>query len=274
MRNQFFPMVLACTIFAAPATAFAGDDTLPSAPTPTIVLQPAAAPLNVFAPPAVSPVHMRAFSSVGVDVKAGIDGIGFDVATPLSNHFNLRAMASFFSVDTSFNTDGIQTDATLHLGNAGAALDWFPFAGGFHLSPGVWFYDNNHASGNSVVPGGQTFTLSNSTYTSSADDPVRGTSYLDFGASAAPTLTVGWGNLIPRSGRHFSFPVEVGFAVARQPAISYTLAGSACDQYGCMDVATDPEIQANLKQEQRDINSDLAPLRFFPILSAGVGYRF
>ena len=42
----------------------------------------------------------------------------------------------------------------------------------------------------------------------------------------------------------------------------------------CVDIATDPTSQADMKQEQTDINNDLNGLRFFPILTVGLSYKF
>ena len=49
-----------------------------------------------------------------------------------------------------FEDDGITLDATLTLRSASAHLDWFPFGGGFHLSPGVMLYNGNQM--NAVAP--------------------------------------------------------------------------------------------------------------------------
>jgi len=39
-------------------------------------------------------------------------------------------------------------------------------------------------------------------------------------------------------------------------------------------VATDPTTQANLQQEINQVNSDLKPLSFYPIISQGFSVRF
>jgi hypothetical protein len=43
----------------------------------------------------------------------------------------------------------------------------------------------------------------------------------------APGLTVGFGNAIPRSGKHF--PFEFGFYYVGQPGVKIGFTGSACD---------------------------------------------
>lgn len=218
-----------------------------------------------------------AFSTVAVGAKVGILGIGFEAATPLSMHLNLRAGASFFSYTDNLTSDGITYNANLQLRSSEASLDYFPWAKGFHISPGALLYDGNRISGRANVPGGQTFTLNDTTYTSSTTDPVNGSGGVTFN-KAAPKLTVGWGNLVPRSGRHFSVPFEVGFAYVGDPKVALNLNGTACyTSQGvpyCADVATDPTIHANVVAQQQKLANDAAPARFFPILSTGFAYRF
>ena len=209
--------------------------------------------------------------------KVGLFGLAFEAATPLTTHLNLRAGGNFFSYSDTLTSDGISYNANLHFRSSEASLDYFPWAKGFHISPGALLYNGNEITGNANVPAGQTFTLNGTTYTSSASDPVRGNGSVTFN-KAAPKITVGWGNLIPRSGRHFSIPVELGFAYVGDPKVALNLNGTACYTYQgapyCANVATDPTIHANVLAQQQKIANDAAPARFFPILSTGFAYRF
>ena len=217
---------------------------------------------------------IRPFSTLAFEMKAGTGGVGFDVATPLARKLNLRGGASFFNYSHHFNEDGIGVDGTLNFRTVSASLDFFPFGGGFRISPGVVLYNGNHVMANASVPGGQSFTLNDVNYTSSITDPVGGTFDVSFGHKAAPSLTVGFGNMIPRSGRHWSVPVEIGFEYIGAPLIALGLSGSACSTAGCGSVQTDPTIKANVLAEQNKLNDDISPLRFYPIASIGIGYRF
>src|ERR1700730_2411982 len=48
----------------------------------------------------------RPFSGLGMATRVGVAGTGFDLATPLSTRFNLRAGTDFFSYGTSFQQEG------------------------------------------------------------------------------------------------------------------------------------------------------------------------
>ena len=245
--------------------------------------EPASAPLQSSIPPVATPklVHrkpIRPFSTAALAVNFGSGGIGVDLATPLAQHFNLRVGGSFFSYSASFNSDGIVIDGDLKFRSGRASLDYYPFHGGFRISPGVTFYNGNNLNATTLVPRGQPFSLGDTNYYSSTTDPVHGTASFYLGKHVAPSITVGFGNMIPRSGRHVSFPFEIGFQYIDAPTITITLQGTACMYANipasCSPVATDPQTQANLQQEEANINSDIKPLRFYPIISQGVSVRF
>jgi hypothetical protein len=87
-------------------------------------------------------------------------------------------------------------------------------------------------------------------------------------------LLFGFGNIIPRNGSHFSFPVEFGAAYTGAPQMSVSLNGTACTKDGCADFGTNTQAQTFLKQEVNDLNSDLRSFPFYPIVSIGVAYHF
>ena len=234
---------------------------------------PAAAAVTTMPPSATR----MAFSGVGIGVKAGLLGAGVEVATPLSWHVNLRGGGNFMSYSDTLTSDGISYNAALRFRSAEASVDWFPWAKGFHISPGALLYNGNQITAGASVPAGKTFTLDGTTYTSSATDPVTGTGAVTMNKTA-PKLTVGWGNLVPRSGRHFSVPVEIGAAYIGDPRVAVTLAGTACYTYEgtpyCSAVATNSMIQSNLAAQVQKLNKDAEDARFFPLLSLGFAYRF
>jgi hypothetical protein len=146
---------------------------------------------------------------------------------------------------------------------------------GLHVSPGVLLYNGNNVNANASVPGGHTFTLSNTTYMSDPANPVTGTGKLSL-YKAAPMLLVGIGNLVPRSGRHFSSSFEIGAAYQGPPRVALNFSGGVCDPTGvfCRSISSDPTIQSNIAAEQAKLNKSASPYKFYPVLSFGFGYRF
>jgi len=237
----------------------------------------AGAPQTVASAPApvVHYTNTRPFSAVAVAVKVGTAGIGFDVATPLARRFNLRGGASFFSYtnSTGFNVDGMDISGGFDLRTVNASVDYFPFGGSFHISPGLTLYNDNNFATTVSVPVTQTFTLNSVSYT--ATSSISGTLDVVLGNKVAPSLTVGFGNLLPRKGGHFSIPFEFGAEYVNTPTLNLNLNGTVCtathSYCGSVNSGTAATDQ---KAEQSTLNNDLNALRFYPIVSIGVGYKF
>jgi hypothetical protein len=216
----------------------------------------------------------KPFSAVGVGIKASLLGAGAEVATPLARRFNLRGGINAFSYNRGFNKDGVVYAGQLSFRSGEAHLDWFPFGGSFHLSPGALIYNGNQITANVSVPAGKTFTLNDTTYTSDPADPVTGVGKVSF-KKAGPSFTLGWGNLLPRNHHRFSVPFEIGAIYTQAPQALLNLTGSACDSTGanCTAIASTPSIQANVLAEQNKINKDMAPFKFYPVISLGFGFK-
>lgn len=215
-------------------------------------------------------------AKIGIGAKVSLLGIGIEAATPLSRRFNLRGGFNFLNYSRGFNNDGIHYDATLNFRSAEAHLDWYVL-GGFHISPGVLLYNGNKLSADASVPAGQTFTLGGTQYASDPTglNPVTGTGELTW-PKAAPSILAGFGNLLPRSGRHFGFNFEVGGAYMGAPTTTLNLKGTACNTSTnvCANAATDPSIQSSIQAQEKKINHDLSPFKFFPQISLGFGINF
>jgi hypothetical protein len=210
---------------------------------------------------------------IGVGVKISTLGIGGEVAIAVSHRSNVRFGFNAFSYGHSFDKDGVSYKGNLDLRSAQATYDLFLLKG-FHVSPGVLLYNGNKVSANASVPGGQTFTLSNTNYVSDPADPITGTGKLTV-YKAAPMLLLGIGNLVPRNG-HFSVSFEIGAAYQGPPRVTLNLSGSACDSTGlfCRSISSDPTIQSNIAAEQAKLNKSASPYKFYPVVSFGVGYKF
>ncbi len=217
----------------------------------------------------------RTISKVGIGVKVSFLGAGVETAVPLADKLNLRGGFNAISYNRNLTKDGIMYAGNLSWRSGEASLDWFPFGGRFHLSPGAIFYDGNKATANASVPGGKTFTLNGTTYQSNAADPVIGTGKISFD-KAAPTFRLGFGNLIPRGRRRWSVLFEVGAAYQGSPHAALNLAGTACapDGTNCVNAATDPGVQSSVLAEQTKLNHDLKFFKFYPLISLGFGYSF
>jgi hypothetical protein len=272
-------LFLSLALLAAPAAALAQSPSFSSSliadkSTPGATGGQSASPLRN------SSASQGPFSRVAIGGGFSPLGINLLLATNLGQHMNLRATGNVFNYTASnISTNGFNVDAKLYLASAGVSLDLYPFPKhGFHVSPGVLFYNTNKADATFNVVGGTSFTLDNYTYYASTTNPVRGTGTFGLHSqNPAFTITGGWGNVIPHKGGHWSYPVEVGVALIGAPTVNIALTqGQVCDANGfnCVNVATDQDVQTNLQAQIAKYKSNLDPLKTYPIVSFGVAFAF
>jgi len=231
------------------------------------------APAASAAPPLPAKESSEGRFPIGVGVKVSTLGLGGEVAVAVSHRSNVRFGFNAFSYGHTFAKDGATYTGKLNLRSAQATYDLFLLPW-LHVSPGVLVYNGNNVNANVAVPGGQSFTLSNTSYVSDGADPIAGTGKLTV-YKVAPIALFGIGNLVPRS-RHFSTSFEIGAAYQGPPRIALNLSGSACDSTGlnCRSISSDPTIQSNIAAEQVKLNKSASPYKFYPVLSFGVGFKF
>ena len=234
------------------------------------------------ADPAAPAPAKSSYSKIGIGFKASTLGAGIEVATPLTRKFNVRGGFNMFRYSKDLTNKGIVYNANLQFQSAEAHLDYFPF-GGFHISPGLLFYNGNQITANAKVTGSNSFTIGNTAYYSdlTTPNPLTLAGKIDW-IKVSPSLMLGVGNLIPRSGRHWSILFEVGAAYTGSARVSLTPGGGVCPtaapQSGCFSAtgtsAPAVAFQADVVTEQAKISKDLSKIRFYPIISLGAGFNF
>ena len=212
---------------------------------------------------------------IGIGFKTSLLGFGGDVAIPMTRRTNLRVGFAAFNYGRGFDKDAVGYSGRLNLRSAQALYDIFPFGGGFHLTPGVMIYSGNQLTANATVPGGQTFTLGGTDYVSDPANPLSGSGKLHF-SKTGPMFLMGFGNLARRGERHFGMTFDIGAVYQGVPHTTLNFTGAACDPTGlnCRDISSDPTVQSNIQSEQAKINHSASPLRFYPVISVGFGYKF
>jgi hypothetical protein len=218
----------------------------------------------------------RPAGGLGLGVNLSTLGFGVEAATPLSPRTNLRLEGNFFDLSQSFSVASIRVGAEVQLRSAIAGVDYQPFHWlGLYVTPGLMVYNGNRMIGTAMVKGGTAFFPGNGHYTSDPADPVHGSLTVSLG-SIAPVLTVGFDNVLPRSGRHWSIPVEAGIAYIGSPGATLALQGSVCDPNGtnCRPIPTSPDVLANIALEAAHVSGTVSFLQVYPIVKIGYVYNF
>lgn len=249
------------------------DAAVSLAATPAVASFPAPA-----MPAAPAPQEgVRSSPRIGIGVFVGSLGVGGQVAVRVLGPLNVRAGFSGLGIGYNFNNDGINYAARVRLEGAPATADFF-FFHGIHLSGGALLYNGTRVTGTATASSGQTFTLNGVSYESSATSPLTGSVGVTF-RKAAPLAGIGFGNLVPRKGHHWSITADFDVAYSGSPNASLSLSGLACAPGStsggtCRNAATDPTIQSNIVGEQSSINSKMHFFKIYPVMSLGFGYAF
>ena len=219
----------------------------------------------------------RLFSRIGVGAFASPLGIGVGAAASITYRTDLRIAGNFFGYGVNGTNEGVTYKGNLSFRSVQASLDWFPWHKNFHLSPGILFYNQNQVTVNGGVPAGESFSVNGANYYSGAAQPVTLEGGVTF-RKTAPMFTLGWGNWVPPGRqRHLSFPFEIGFAYVGQTNLTLNFYGVVCDtpqDVNCREIESDPTVQENIEAQRKKYQNDLDYLRFYPIISGGVVYKF
>ena len=228
--------------------------------------------------------HQPPFSRIGIGANISPLGIGIEPAIVLNQYFDARFPLNFFNFTSArFEVDGFNINANLHMATAGASVDLYPWNSVWRLSAGMMFVNDNQISAATSIVPGTSFTLGNSTYYSSAADPLTGSAILGLHTvKPAPMASFGFGRFIPRSNRHWSFPTEFGVIYMGAPTLTVNTSGAVCTdkaQTKCSDVnqqgnpvgaAFNSDLQARLALWRKDLDR----VKFYPIFSYSVVYSF
>ena len=209
-------------------------------------------------------------------VKLSSLGLGAEAAVFVTEHSNFRAGFNVLGFSHTFTKDGIPYHAHLNLKTFEAQCDIFPWAGSFHISPGVLIYALDPIKANAFVAPDKSFTVGGMRFYSDSANPTTAQGTINFNR-AAPMITVGWGNLISRKeGSRFSVPFEVGIAFQGSPKTSLGFGGNVCEaaQSNCSPAVANAAVQNNIASEEKKINNSLSFLKVYPIISSGFAIRF
>jgi hypothetical protein len=234
--------------------------------------------------------HFGLLSRMSIGSGLSPYGIGVKGAVILSEYADARVDSSWFFYNTGhIEIDGVNVVGDFHLGTLGTALDWYPTKSVWRLSPGVLFYDGNRISANLNMNGGTNISVNGKDYWTATANPATGatplTGKVDLGLHShtpAFTATAGFGNFVPRSHRHWSFPSEFGVAFAGPPTLNVALSGWVCtdrQQTQCTDVAdqSNPvgaEFQNNLNAALKKWRHSLDSVNIYPVFSVSFMYSF
>lgn len=200
--------------------------------------------------------------ALAVGGQIGTPGAGATVEYAVSPTVVLRGSYDVLSHDRDFSSDDVDYDGNLDWSQAGAFVDLHPWSNSYLVSGGAYFGDRDvNLSGTS----NRSVRIGNTTFTAAEAGTISGA--VDFGG-VVPFAGMGFDNTFSGSGP-IGFRAILGAMVGQSPDV--TLRRTA-------GVALSPSVQsqldAELRNEERQLESDAEDFRVYPVLQIGLTYRF
>jgi hypothetical protein len=223
-----------------------------------------------------SAYRIERFTRASFSLSASSLGIGGQLSTNASPHLDLRVFGNRASITTHhWSQEDFSIAVNAGFANVGAMADAYPFHVPLRLSAGYLFYNGDRVRADLHAKQNAVFTINDTDWTSSNADPVHGTGRLTLGGNGF-LLTAGYGRMVSRTERHWSFPFEAGVAFIDTPRVAMNLDGQICTRQGinCQPAATYPGFADALRRQVATWNENAAPFHVYPVVRGGVAYTF
>jgi len=195
---------------------------------------------------------------IALGAKIGTLGPGLDLTVSLVDRLNLRVNGNYLKISAETTQSDIDYDADLTLGSALAMLDWHPFGNNFRISAGAVY--NGNELGLEATPT-DSVEIGDTEYTPAQIGTLTGDATFDkFG----PYIGIGFGNAV-KEDMALTFVFDLGVVFHGSPEINLDADGP---------VAGIPSFQADLADEEQQVEDDISAFKIYPVLAFGVSYHF
>jgi hypothetical protein len=198
------------------------------------------------------------FGGLAIAGRAGSLGFGGELMMNFLPELNGRFGATFFPLSVDGEIGDVNYGFDLRVMTFPLTMDWYPFKNGFHLSGGLIF---NQTKMDLDTGSSASLTIGGNTYSAADLGTVHGKTTFHH---LAPYVGIGWGNAFGKDG-HWGILSDLGVAFLGRPHVALTATGP---------IAADPTFMSDLAQEAKDVEDDLSILRFYPVFSISLFYRF
>ena len=194
-------------------------------------------------------IPAQAEKGLAISAKAGTLGVGVELTKAITKRSRIRFGLNTLNIDIEATESNIDYDIDVRLRTASVIFDFHPTKGSFRISAGI-FYNGNELDADAT---GNNITIGNTTY---ANASLNARVKFD---RTAPYLGVGWGNTV-KKGKRFTHSLDLG--VLYQGKADVRLRASAGVS------------QADLTQEERELEDALDDYKYYPVITYGFSYRF
>lgn len=204
-------------------------------------------PILVVAALSAIPPSAQAQKKLAVTGQAGTLGVGVGAVIRIKDRIHLRGTFDVFPYEPEVDFSDITFDVELPT-SVRLLVDLYP-VGGFRLTGGFLIQGDVNVTG---APGPQ--EIGGVNYTGAEVGTLTGNMSLNTAFYGG----IGFGNPL---GKLVGISLDLGVGVRSEPDVTLSATGTA---------ANNPTFQADLRQEESDIQDDANFLRYYPVISLAI----
>lgn len=194
---------------------------------------------------------------VKITPKVGTQGLGLEIGTALSDYIAIRAGGNYATYSDEETVDDVTYDYDANVLNGNALIDLHPFKNGFRITGGAYF--NPDKVEFSATPS-QSVTVGDTIYSPAQIGTIAGEVET---SDVSPYAGLGYSAAFTESGDWF---------IDADAGVKFNNVRTRSSSTGTL--ANDPALQADLRQEEREIQDQFEILEYYPVINFGVGYKF
>jgi hypothetical protein len=192
--------------------------------------------------------------------KAGTLGLGGELTAKVVPSVNARVGINQLDLDfDGEKLEDVEYDLGVELSSFSVLADWHIFEGSFRLSGGVISMDNSIEMDARPL---ENVEIGDIEYTPTQIGTLTGSIDID---NMAPYVGIGWGNPFTSNSR-LGLTCDFGVAFTNSPEVSLLSSGGT--------YSSDSTFLAELEKERRELEDDMDSIKFYPVISLGLFYRF
>ena len=205
---------------------------------------------------AIGSAHAQAGIAVGAGI--GTTGGAVEAQVQVTPNIQLRGGYNYFQYDHDDSYDDIEYAGELDLSTVAAFVDLRPFGNSFIITGGAYFGEKTL---DLAAAPGQTYQIGGQTYTSAQVGSLAGSVDLE---DTAPFVGLGWDTTF--QGGPIGFKFIAGAMFTGSPQVNLTSTGGS--------LSNDATFQAELQQEEDNLQNDIDDFKVYPVVQAGVTVGF
>jgi hypothetical protein len=195
----------------------------------------------------------------GAGVKGGTLGAGVEITYAISPRLTMGVGINKYSTSGTETTDGIDYDVDLDLQTVAVLANFHPFAGSFRFTAGVMI-NSNELNMTANPDGLGNYNINGTDYNIAQVGTLKAA--VDFNR-IAPYAGIGFGH---SASSGLGFTLDVGVLMQGSPNVDLTSTGGSESNLAYF--------QAELAQEAAAAEDDIKGFTMYPVVSAGLNFRF